>query len=61
MLYDKSASVVYDLKHNILNMSIVDPMDERCIARGNFTGTFENYVLMPALNWQTKPLDNYTS
>ncbi len=61
VLYDKSASVVYDLKHNILNMSIVDPMDERCIARGNFTGTFENYVLMPALNWQTKPLDNYTS
>ncbi len=56
VLYDETASVVYDLKHNVLNMTIVDPMDERCIARGNFTGTFENYVLMPALDWVTTPL-----
>lgn len=59
VLYDKGSSEALDLKHNILNMTIVDPMDERCIARGNFAGTFENYVLLPALEWETITVDNY--
>ncbi len=53
LLYDGLNQQVYDMKINILNISIIDPMDNRCIARGNFTATFENYVLLPALEWKT--------
>lgn len=53
LLYDGLNQQVYDMKINILNISIVDPMNERSIARGNFTSTFENYVLLPALEWNT--------
>jgi lipopolysaccharide transport system ATP-binding protein len=51
VLYNSAPLQTYDLKYNILNITIIDPMDERCIARGNFTAQFENYVLMPALEW----------
>lgn len=46
-----------DLQLDALNLTYIDPMDERCIARGNFTGQFENYVLLPALEWTYKKLD----
>ncbi|MBL7910352.1 MAG: ATP-binding cassette domain-containing protein [Bacteroidia bacterium] len=53
LLYNGVNHNVYDMKINILNISIKDPMDRRSIARGNFTSTFENYVLLPALEWNT--------
>lgn len=55
LLYDGlNHNITYDMKINVLNISIVDPMDSRSIARGNFTSTFENYVLLPALEWSTE-------
>ncbi len=51
VLYNSSPFEVYDLKYNILNITIVDPMDDRCIARGKFTNQFENYILLPAFEW----------
>ena len=54
LLYNSVNHHVYDMKINILNISIKDPMDARSIARGNFTATFENYVLLPALEWNTQ-------
>ncbi len=53
LLYDGLNQQVCDMKINILNISIIDPMNSNCIARGNFTSTFENYVLLPALEWNT--------
>ncbi len=53
LLYDGLNQQVYDMQINILNISIIDPMTSKCIARGNFTSTFENYVLLPALEWNT--------
>jgi lipopolysaccharide transport system ATP-binding protein len=53
LLYDGLNQQVYDMQINILNISIIDPMNSKCIARGNFTSTFENYVLLPALEWNT--------
>lgn len=54
VLYHATAHHMYDLKINILNISIKDPMDERSIARGTFTAAFENYVLLAALDWHTQ-------
>ena len=53
-LYHGTAHHLYDLKINILNISIKDPMDARSIARGTFTSSFENYVLLAALDWKTQ-------
>ena len=57
VLYNGINQDLYDLKYNILNISIKDSMDSRSIARGNFTSTFENYVLLPALEWTNSKLE----
>ncbi len=54
LLYHSTSHQVYDMKINILNISIKDPMDARSIARGSFTSAFENYMLLPALEWHTQ-------
>lgn len=55
-LYCSSPEKMLDIKKNILTFSVVDPMDERCIARGNFKAQFENFVLLPALEWRSDKL-----
>jgi lipopolysaccharide transport system ATP-binding protein len=58
VLYNGFNHQVYDLKHDILNFTIRDSMDDRSIARGNFTATFENYILLPALDWTSVRMPN---
>lgn len=52
-LYCSAPEKVLDIKKNILTFTVVDPMDERCIARGNYRTSFENFVLLPALEWKS--------
>ncbi|MCC6370394.1 MAG: ATP-binding cassette domain-containing protein [Bacteroidia bacterium] len=57
-LYCSAPTKLYDIRTNILNFMVVDPMDERCIARGHFSYQFDNFALLPALDWQSTYLDN---
>lgn len=52
-LYCSSPEKILDIKKNILTFTVIDPMDERCIARGNYKALFENFVLLPALEWES--------
>ena len=43
--------------HSILDVfkfSIIDVMDEKSVARGNFSSVREDVVLWPALDWEFK-------
>jgi lipopolysaccharide transport system ATP-binding protein len=42
--------VCHDVHPNALRFTLIDPIDERCIARGDYKTPF-NTVLLPALEW----------
>ncbi len=48
-LDSSSPSNCYDAQLSAMMFSVWDPMDEHCIARGNFSVVREDAVLMPAL------------
>jgi len=50
-LYNPIPARLLDIQKNTLSFSLVDPMDDRCLARGIYTYQFANNVLLPALDW----------
>ena len=46
-----SPRICYDNHLDALRFSLFDPMNEKCLARGNFTHVREDVVLWPALEW----------
>lgn len=53
-LYTQNPYAYHDLIFNTLHCSITDPMDERCLARGEMSQQFEKFLLLPALEWTNK-------
>ncbi|HEY4784583.1 MAG TPA: ABC transporter ATP-binding protein [Bacteroidales bacterium] len=46
-----SPRICYDYVPDALAFSVWDPMDENCIARGNYSHVREDVILWPALKW----------
>ena len=51
----------HDFVMNAINFSIIDKMDEKTKARGDYRTIQEEYILWPALECSFKLLDNYNS
>lgn len=52
-LYTQNPYEYHHLILNTLHFSLTDPMDKRCLARGEMTSQFEKFVLLPLLNWNS--------
>ncbi|MDZ4715342.1 MAG: ABC transporter ATP-binding protein [Cytophagales bacterium] len=50
-LYTQSPYQYHHLILSALHCSVVDPMDDRCLARGQMSTQFEKFMLLPALEW----------
>jgi lipopolysaccharide transport system ATP-binding protein len=58
-LYSATApNQVVDMKLSVLHISIVDPMDERCLNRGEYRFSFEDFVVLPTFKWESIFLNN---
>jgi lipopolysaccharide transport system ATP-binding protein len=51
-----SPRICYDSVLDALSFNVWDPMDERCLARGNFSSVREDAILWPALEWSFKKI-----
>lgn len=56
VLYTQSPYQYHHIVANTLHCSVVDPMDERSLARGQMTSQFEKFMLLPALDWTNTKL-----
>jgi lipopolysaccharide transport system ATP-binding protein len=52
-----SPRICYDSHLNVARFSVIDPMDERCIARGAMSSVREDAVLWPALDCSWEKVD----
>lgn len=43
----------YDLHMSAVHFKVVDPMDEKCLARGAISSLIQETAMFPALDWQT--------
>ena len=55
-LYTQNPYTFHHIILNTLHCSITDPMDERCLARGEMSTQFEKFIILPALDWQNQKL-----
>ena len=53
-LYTQSPYLYHHIVMNTLHCSVIDPMDERCLARGQMATQFEKFILLPVLEWTNK-------
>lgn len=53
-LYTQSPYEYHHIILNTLHFSLIDPMDERCLARGEMTSQFEKFILLPLLEWNNQ-------
>ncbi len=53
-LYTQSPYEFHHLVLNTLHCSLTDPMDARCLARGEMTTQFENFLLLPLMQWHNQ-------
>ncbi|OFX56511.1 MAG: hypothetical protein A2046_14210 [Bacteroidetes bacterium GWA2_30_7] len=53
-LYTQSPYSYHHLVMNTLHCSVIDPMDKRCIARGEMATQFENFIFLPSLEWKNE-------
>ncbi|MBS1486264.1 MAG: ATP-binding cassette domain-containing protein [Bacteroidetes bacterium] len=56
-LYSPAPTRLIDLQRDKLSFSLIDPMDERCLARGVYSYQFNNTILLPALDWISQKTD----
>lgn len=55
-LYTQNPYIYHHIIFNTLHCSISDPMDERCLARGEMRTQFENFIFLPVLEWRNKKI-----
>ena len=55
-LYTQNPYIYHHLELNTLHCSLTDPMDNRCLARGEMATQFEKFLLLPALQWENQKI-----
>ena len=55
-LYTQSPYQFHHIILQTLHCSVTDPMDSRCLARGQMTTQFEKFIFLPALTWSNQRL-----
>lgn len=55
-LYTQIPYTYHDIILNTLHCSLIDPMDERCLARGQMATQFEKFILLPLLEWSNEKI-----
>ncbi len=56
-LYTQNPYQWHHIILNTLHCTVVDPMDRRCLARGEMATQFENFLLLPALDWTNRKIE----